>query len=107
MKWFAILGSEAVFIVADAIAYKWSKGAHPWLLSVVVVLGAIGYGGFAMVCREVPLGSAVPLCGILVTSGAVLVGYLLYDEGLTWQQMLGLMFVVVAFILLNYHAPKE
>ena len=106
MKWLLIFSSVSLFVTADYFAYRWSRGDGGWFLVPVILLGAIGYGGFAVICRYMPLGST-PMVGILVASGAVLLGYFVFDEGLTWQQALGLVLVILAFILLNFHAPKQ
>ncbi len=105
MKWLLVFGSASVFILTDYLSYRWSKGGSNWLLGCVCLLGALGYCGFAVVCRYLPLGST-PIVGILVAAGAVLVGFFVFDEGLTWQQKLGLLCVVAAFILLSFHTPK-
>ncbi len=105
-KWIVICVSAALFIVCDGLAYKWAKhNGSNWLLLVVALLGGIGYVGFCLVCQYIPLGSATPTVGVLVAVGAVVVGYLAYNETLTWQQALGIVCAIAAVILLSFHAP--
>ncbi len=105
MKWVVVFGSATVFIFADFLAYKWSHNKDWRLLLAVMVLGAIGYAGFAVVCTFVPLGST-PMVGITVAAGAAIVGYLCFGEWLNWSQLLGLLCVFAGFVLLSWHDPK-
>jgi quaternary ammonium compound-resistance protein SugE len=89
------LAVAAVFEIVFALGMKYSEGfTKPWpsLVTVVGVIGGIGFLGLAL--KDLPVSVAYPIWTAVGTLGTVAFGFVLLGEALTTVKILSALAIV-------------
>lgn len=106
LSWLLLL-IAAVFEVLLALSMKASEGFTRvgWTLATVIsVIGGIGFLTLAL--KELPVSIGYSVWTGLGIVGTIVIGILVFDEGMTATKALGLFGVVTGVILLHFAAPE-
>jgi multidrug transporter EmrE-like cation transporter len=96
-----VLSSTAVFILCDALAANWGKNKSTASLILVVLVSPICYLLFGMLNEHKSLATSSAVINILALVGTILVGVIVFREGLLPRQMFGISFAFFAILLLR------
>jgi drug/metabolite transporter (DMT)-like permease len=110
----ALLGflSVSLFVFCDYTIIRWaelvkSDGILTWRLLGVAIAGPLGVVAFGFVGEKMGLGPASGFINTGNVVGGVLVGIMLRGDVLTTYQKIGLVFGLIAIVLINLGKPAE
>ncbi len=94
MAWL-YLAAAAVFEVIFAVSMKASDGFTRPLATIITVLGVIGgITCLTLAMRTIPVSLAYPIWTAAGAFGTVVLGFVLFGEGLSGLKVLGLIAIV-------------
>lgn len=100
-KWFIVLGSALLFILSDSLSANWGKNGNVWSLVIMCFVAPVGYVLFGLLNRNTSLSVSSGLVNIFLIIGTILIGIFYFDDVLTTRQSFGLIFAIIAVILLG------
>ncbi len=101
MKWLLVIVSASIFILSDAISADWGKNNNIFSLFLIFLFPPLGYISFAYLNKIENLSVSSALVNLILLTGAILIGVFYFKDSLSIKQIFGLMFAIVAFILLE------
>lgn len=99
--WGLVLFCGAIFTLCDSLSANWGKTGNWQSMAIVIVLAPFTYLLFGLLNQKVQLGIAGSLVNLIIVVGTVLVGTFYFQEAMTFRQLIGLAFAVIAIVLLN------
>jgi small multidrug resistance pump len=88
--------------VIATTALKESDGFRRLLPSLIVVIGyAVACYLFTISLHHIPLGVAYAVFTGLGTVGTILIGFCLWNEKLEWQQLAGILLILIGSVIIN------
>lgn len=104
-SWVTLFGA-IVFELLGTSSLKHSNGFQNLVPSILVF---VGYGlalfMLSIAVKQIPLGTAYAIWSGLGTFGALLIGYLFFDERIGPVQILGVVLIVVGTVVLKWNHP--
>lgn len=102
MNAFALLLVAIAFEIVGTTSLKASHGFSKPLPSALVV---ICYGAtfliFARAVKTLPLSTSYAIWSGLGTAGAVVAGWMLFDEALSTPRLVGIVLILIGVVVLN------
>ncbi len=90
------------FEIMATTSLKLSEGFTRWIPAVIMVVGyVISFYVFSLSIKEIPLGVAYAIWSGVGTVGTVIVGVLLWQEGLDFWRIIGIGMIVGGVLVLN------
>jgi small multidrug resistance pump len=95
-----------IAILAEIIgtsALRLSEGFTRLVPSIVVVAGYVAtFYLMSLVLKSIPIGTVYATWSGLGTLGIVLVGVIVWHEPMDWPKIIGIAFIIVGVVLLNF-----
>lgn len=96
-----LMSSTIVFVLCDALAANWGKSKSTASLLLVVLVSPLCYILFGIINKHQSLATSAAVINMLALVGTILVGVIVFREGLTPRQMVGISFAFFAIFLLR------
>jgi multidrug transporter EmrE-like cation transporter len=96
-----LMSSTIVFVLCDALAANWGKSKSTASLLLVVLVSPLCYILFGIINKHKSLATSAAVINMLALVGTILVGVIVFREGLTLRQMVGISFAFFAIFLLR------
>lgn len=106
MKWLALL-SAGIFEIIWAVAMKYSNGFTNVLPSIITAVTYILSAVFlALALKNLPLGAAYVMWVSFGIVGTTLLGILLFNEKLTFLQVICIILIIIGVVGLKLFAKN-
>ena len=96
------VGSSLFFILSDSLSAHWGKTNSILSLYLVLITGPLAYITFGMLNQYKTLSVSSGLTNLIIILGNVLVSLLVFKEGMSLKEWIGMGFALVAVVLLGY-----
>jgi small multidrug resistance pump len=92
--------------IAGTSALRTSAGFTRLVPSAIVVVSyVLSFYLYSQVLKQIPMGVAYAIWAGLGTAGVVIIGVLVWHDGISFWQILGIVLVVAGAVMLNAFTP--
>ncbi len=96
-----ILVCSMMFVLVESLSAYWGVTGNKIALLLIFLLGPTAYILFAFITRKNGLAASSIIVNLCIMLGGVLIGLFFYQELITLQQVLGILFAFVAIFLIS------
>ena len=96
-----LLSSTVFFVLCDALAAHWGKSKSIASLLIVILVSPLCYILFGTINKYRSLATSASVINMLALVGTILVGVVIFREGLSLRQTIGISFAFLAIFLLR------
>lgn len=102
MSYLYLMIAIGVEIIATS-SLKASNGFTNWLFTTISLIGyGVSFYCLSMALREIPVGIAYAVWSGIGTVGICLLAWLIYKQNLSLISIIGIVFIVVGVIIVNF-----